>query len=181
MYFTIPETPGVEYFGCEKLRAKFPVAACAEMWRKANHGTPDERELRSACKNCPIGATHSGEPTTSISPLRNARICGRCQRPSRRLISKHLCVSCQNRQYEWLKGSNAKGCSPSRMRPLAARSFHFAHDGVRRETYLPLSVDPDELIIAALRDSAGRVGMGRNGHASHFRRIADAVAARGAS
>lgn len=180
-YFTIPETPGVEYFGCEKLRAKLPVESCADMWRKANRGSADERELRSACKNCPIGATHAGESVSSISPLRNTKLCGRCQRPSRRLVSKHLCVSCQNRQYEWLKGRNAKGCAPARMRPLAARSMHFTHDGELRELYLPLSVDSTELVIAALRDSTGHVKLGRNGHAPGFRRIADAIAQRSAA
>lgn len=156
-YFSIEETPGVSYFGCETLRAKLPVNECATMWRKANRGTAEQREMRSACKNCPIGATHAGESASSISPLRNTKTCGRCANPARRLISKHLCISCYNRQAEWLKGKNAKGCVPSRMAQIDARLIEILHDGEPREVYLPLSANDSEIIIAAIRDSQGEV------------------------
>lgn len=179
-YFTMDETPGISYFGCETLRAKLPVTECATMWRKANRGTPEQREMRSACKNCPIGANHAGESASSISPLRNTKICGRCQRPSRRLVSKHLCVSCYNRQAEWLKGKNAKGCIPSRMVPLEPRLIEILHAGEPREIYLPLSANDSEITIAAIRDSQEEVTFKRDaGH--RWRALADAVAARDAA
>lgn len=173
-YFTMEQTPGVSYFACEKLRAKFPVETCADMWRKANRGTIEERELRSACKNCPIGATHAGEPISSISPLRNTKLCGRCRRPSRRLVHKHLCVSCFNRQAEFLKGKNAKGCAPVRMRPLSPRTIGFQHGTVRSEIYLPLHVDTIEIAIAAVRDSTESVALGWDAGAQ-LREVAEAL------
>jgi len=153
-YFAMPETPGVSYFACERLRAKFPVDACAQMWRQANH---ERNENRMACKSCPIGAAHAGETAASLSPLKNTLICGRCHRRSNRLVGKHLCVSCKNREYEYLKGRNAKGAKPVKLKSLDARTLYYMHGDEMRSLYLPLSLDTDELLVSAVRDSANKV------------------------
>lgn len=153
-YFFMDVTPGVTYFSCERLRAKFPIESCAQMWRQANH---EKNESRLACKCCPIGAAHAGETSASLSRLKNTLICARCHRRANRLVKKHLCVSCINREYEWLKGRNAKGMPPVKLKPLDARTLYYMQGDEMRTLYLPLSVDTEELIVSALRDSLNKV------------------------
>lgn len=153
-HFELPETPGVSYFRCERLRATLPVESCATMWRKSNNG---KDEPRLSCKCCPIGAVHAGETTASLSPLKNTLVCARCHRRANRLVSKHICVSCKNREYEWLKGRNAKGSKPVKLKSLDPRTLRYLHGDEPRTLHLPLSLDWDELIVAALRDSANRL------------------------
>jgi hypothetical protein len=159
-YFEMPEIPGRKYFRCERLRATLAIPACAGMWKQANHENNEER-LR--CKCCPLGAVHAGETAASMSPLKGTLICGRCHNRASRLIGKHLCVSCQNRQYEWLKGKNAKGSKPIKLKSLEPRTLHYLHGRDPRSIYLPLSADLDELIVAALRDSINRVRFAYHG------------------
>lgn len=153
-YFGMPETPGVSYFRCDRLRAKLPVHSCAQMWRQANH---KHDENRMSCRCCPIGAAHAGETAASLSPMRGTLICARCHRRANRLVSKHICVSCKNREYEWLKGRNAKGSKPVKLKSLDPRTMQYLHGDELRTLHLPLSLDIEELMVAALRDSAQRV------------------------
>jgi hypothetical protein len=153
-YFGMPETPAVTYFRCEKLRATLPVEHCGMMWKQANH-KKDER--RWACRCCPIGAVHAGETAASLSPFKGALICGRCHRPASRLVGKHLCVSCKNREYELLKGRNAKGSAPVKLKALVPRTMRYLHGNEIRTLHLPLSLNIEELMVAALRDSQNRV------------------------
>ncbi|KFG67127.1 hypothetical protein JH26_23815 [Microvirga sp. BSC39] len=53
------------------------------------------------------------------------KICGRCHRSATRLIRKHLCFSCFNREREVIKGRNAKGTKPLKLTALDARSVTF--------------------------------------------------------
>lgn len=153
-YFGLPETPGVKYFRCERLRATLPVESCGKMWRQANH---HHDENRLSCRCCPIGAAHAGETAASLSPLKGTPICARCHRRADRLVGKHLCVSCKNREYEWLKGRNAKGSKPIKLRSLDPRTLHYLQGDELRTLHLPLSMDTEELVVAALRDSRNRV------------------------
>jgi len=169
-YFSMPETPGVTYFACERLRAKFPVGSCAQMWRQANH---EKNENRLGCKGCPIGAAHAGETTASLSRLRNSLVCGRRHRSAHRLVGKHLCVSCKNREYEYLKGRNAKGTMPIKLKALEHRTLHYMQGDEMRTLHLRLSVDTEELIVSALRDSANKVRFLFSGTMQLMRRLAD--------
>lgn len=153
-YFEMPEIPGRKYFRCDRLRATLSVEACATQWRLANHENDEDRQR---CKCCPLGAVHAGETAASMSPLKGTLTCGRCHKRATRLIGRHLCVSCINRQYEALKGRNAKGTKPVKLAPLEPRTLHFQHGAQRRSLHMPLSVDTDELIVAALRDSQNTV------------------------
>jgi hypothetical protein len=78
-----------------------------------------------------------------------------------RLIHGRLCVSCQNRAYEWRKGKNAKGAFPKQHPKLGAASLSYLVGGkvctIRREAPSAL-----ELAVEVLRDSEKRAvfGMG---------------------
>lgn len=156
-YFSLPELPGKALFRCEKLLATISTDACATMWRQANH---EHLESRSRCKNCPVGAQHAGETDANLSPLHSAMICARCQRPASRLIEGHVCVSCKNREYEWVKGCNAKGSKPIKMAPLAPRCLNYMHGREPCSIQRRLTKNTDELVIAVLRDSSHTVSFG---------------------
>lgn len=153
-YFELPEIPGKPHFRCDRLRATLSVAACATMWRGGNQRN-EERLQR--CKACPVGALHAGETAASMSPLMGQCVCARCHSGASRLIHKHLCVSCYNREREWIIGYNSKGTKPTKMSPLAARRIRYLCGGVPVTLALEHTKDTTELVVAALRDSRKRV------------------------
>lgn len=153
-YFKIEEIPHHTYFCCERYRATLSVDACAKMWRAVHHDG-DEKHMK--CRVCPIGAVHAGETAASMSPFRGARICGRCHRVATRLIHRHLCVSCYNRQREWIVGKNAKGTMPRKLRRLHKRTIFYLHGDRPKFMTLDYSSSMAELMVAVLRDSSERV------------------------
>lgn len=155
-YFERAEMPGVQHFRCERMRATLSTGACAGMWRRANGGGED----RDACLRCALGAVHAGEVQASLSPLRLSPICARCHNPARRLIGKMVCVSCKNREYEWIRGRNAKGTRPTKLGALCRRRIRYLAGDEPRSLVVSLSLDTDELMVAALRDSPNRVRFG---------------------
>lgn len=149
VYFERPEIPGVQAFRCDKLSATLSVSNCATMWRQANHAN---LERMSRCKTCMVGAVHAGETAASMSPFMGRCVCARCHNTAPRLIGKHLCVSCYNRQREYMIGKNSKGSAPTKMRPLARRTVrYFAADEPRTLT-MDHTADTAELMVAVLRD-----------------------------
>lgn len=70
------------------------------------------------------------------------------------------CVSCKNREYEFLKGRNAKGTAPVKLRSLCRRRIRYMAGTEPRSLVVQHSLDTDELIVAALRDSPNRVRFG---------------------
>jgi len=159
-YFTIADVPGKTYFRCERYAASISTESCASMWREGNH---DNSEARFRCKCCPLGALHAGETAASMSPLKGALICSRCHQTANRLIGKTLCVSCYNRQREWVIGKNAKGTKPVKLAPLEPRRIRYLSGKEPRTLYLPLTIDTDELIVSVLRDSPNKVRFGFSG------------------
>lgn len=159
-YFENPLLPGKRMFRCERLCASLQVSACAGMWREANAaGAVPERLFR--CRQCPVGAEHAGVADANMSPLRGSGICSRCHRSDLRLIGGNICVSCQNRAYEWLKGRNAKGKAPVKCPRLDRRVLKFVCAGQVRTLVRRHTVNTEELVIELLRDSAKRVMLGR--------------------
>lgn len=156
-YSTMPEVPGKVYFQCSRLRAKLSTEACSGMWRKADEINDGSH---SACRLCPLGAVHAGEVSASMSPLKGSMTCARCHRVSERLIHKMMCVSCYNRQREALLGRNAKGTVPVKLGPLHRRSIRYLHGGELCTLVLKQTIDIDELVVTALRDSRQRVVFG---------------------
>lgn len=149
-YFANNLMPGRVFFRCERMRASLAVDSCAIMWRREN----DNNEAQHpACRLCQLGAIHAGEVAASMSPLKGTPTCARCHRQATRLIKKMICVSCSNRESEWVKGRNAKGTKPVKHPPMAPRRLYFCAGGEPGYLRLQLSVDMDELIIATLRDS----------------------------
>jgi hypothetical protein len=152
--------PGVRYFRCEPMAATLAIGACAANWRQS-HEPGGERLFK--CRVCPVGAVHAGDTTASLSPLRGAKICSRCQVGSTRLVYTWLCVSCYNREREWVQGRNAKGKKPTRMQPLHRRTLKVVEAGASRLVTRDLTASQDELMAAALRDSDRAVVFAFNG------------------
>lgn len=130
------------------------VEACAKQWRKANE---QSQEAGFKCRLCPIGPVHAGETAASMSPIKGSMICARCHEWSQRLIGKMLCVSCYNRQREWLVGENAKGTKPVKQKPLQTRKLRYMAGDEMQTLTVKHSEDELELVVAALRDSRRRV------------------------
>ena len=154
-YFEISDLlPGVKQFTCARYRATLSVESCADRFRKANGNDPDVHVDRyHECRRCPLGALHSGAGRDlNLGRVSRVTICGRCRAGATRLIGKHLCVSCYNRQREWLLGKNAKGTKPVKLAPLDPRRICYMSGKAPKTLYMPLTVDTEELIISALRD-----------------------------
>jgi hypothetical protein len=77
------------------------------------------------------------------------------------LIGGNVCVGCKNREYECLKGRNAKGKAPVKHPPLGRRSVRYVENGVVKVLVRSTSVSTDELVVELLRDSRSKVMLGR--------------------
>lgn len=154
VYFENPLTPGRRYFDCERMRARLATDTCAGMWRQANGDDGD----REACKRCPVGARHAGVTDAPTTDLAGSVVCSRCHRPARRLIGGMHCVSCKNREYEFIRGRNAKGTAPDIC--LKRRTLRYLVGDEPRAMASNLTLDSDELVVAALRDGRRRVRLG---------------------
>jgi len=156
-YFGNALTPGRVYFRCDRMRATLSTDACSGMWRKANN---EGDESHGACMRCQLGAEHAGELQASMSPLKGTLTCARCHRSSGRLIGAMVCVSCKNREYELLRGRNAKGTAPVKLTCLSRRRVRYMAGSEPCSLVVQHSLDTDELVVAALRDSKNRVRFG---------------------
>jgi len=160
VYFEMADLmPGRAMFRCERMSASLQVTRCEAMWTEANgKGAVPERVER--CLGCAVGAAHAGASDPSYHRLRGVGVCARCQRTDLRLIAKNICVGCQNRAYEWVKGRNAKGKFPAKHPPMAARRVAVAAGGVARVVRRELTVSTLELVVEVLRDSPQRAVFG---------------------
>lgn len=165
-YSTNPLMPGVAVFRCTRMSATLQVASCRQMWTQANEGgSPPERLFQ--CRSCPVGAGHAGVQDPAGHVMRGLGVCSRCQRTDLRLIGGNVCVGCKNREYEWVKGCNAKGKFPVCHPAMHRRRVNVCAGGVARVVARDLTVSTVELVVEALRDSPTRVvfGLGRIQHA----------------
>ena len=145
-------------FRCEKRRASMSSSSCAKLWHEGNRkGCADRFWL---CKGCNIGALHAGVGDATMSPLYASPICARCGTGATRLIGGHLCVSCQNRQYEYKKGRNARGNAPVTHPTLYRISIRYMVGGQVKTKTRDDSVSSAELIVGALRDEPKQVTFG---------------------
>lgn len=155
-YFTIPELgEDRPLFRCEALRATMQVSSCKERWEQANAKNAPERLDR--CRGCTIGAAHAGVGDATSSPLFSSGICSRCHRKGLRLVGNDKCVSCWNREREYLLGRNAKGAEP-KLHPRLVRLEATVMIGKRVATVKrERAVDMTEVVVARLRDESKRV------------------------
>ena len=72
-------------------------------------------------------------------------------------MGKHLCVSCYNRQREFLIGANSKGTVPTKVGQLERRRIRYLSGPDPVQLILDHSRDTMELVVTALRDSRKRV------------------------
>jgi hypothetical protein len=167
-YFEYPELPNIKQFSCTRLKATLSVPACSDRWTRGNAMSPDTR--CHACKGCTIGQDHaagvdggSGDHNTSF--LRATLTCARCHKPNGRLIARMVCISCRNREYEWVRQKNSKGTIPRMHPPMARRTLSYRTNGElhRRSA---MTCDETELYIATLRDEQHSVTFGWRAPAS---------------
>lgn len=118
-YYSIAGAPG-RYFVCPRGVGKLSDTACSKLYGEAMSPKGLREGLRFKCRGCPLGAQHSGiEPLEQVaSKLLSSLSCTRCLNPAARLIRGKICVSCYNREREYLTGRNAKGNAPVRVRPV---------------------------------------------------------------
>lgn len=148
-YKTISWAPGQQYFHCDPLRATLTVGSCATNWLRSQ-----EREAGLwQCRGCRLGAEHAGEEEANLWFGRGELICSRCTRGADRLVKGDQCVSCYNREREFVLGRNARGVYPNKMPRLRERSLFFMQGQAPRQVTRPRSLDMTELIVAQLRDS----------------------------
>lgn len=159
-YFELLEMPGHQFFRCERRKATIRTSVCAKMWQEGHAKHADERHL--SCRGCQVGARHAGASEATLSPVYASPICGRCGAGSTRLIGGHLCVSCANRQYEWIKGRNARGNKPTAHPGLWRISVRYQTGGQVKVRTAPHALDPLELITAVLRDEPKQSTFGFN-------------------
>jgi len=162
VYSHLIEGSPVRFFHCERLWATISVGQCGSMWKAANE---HNNETRRQCRGCELGAAHADAPDANLCSIHNVKICSRCRREASRLIWGNLCVSCQNRQYEFVRGRNARGKPLIKLAPLEPRRVVYREGGAVRQHRASLSASVEELVIGALRDSAKRVAFGFIGFA----------------
>ena len=92
-------------------------------------------------------------------------MCARCARGATRLIKKHLCVSCANREYELIKGRNARGMVPTKLAPLAPRQVYYMANARTVLKRMEHTTHSAELIVAVMRDSVHAVAFAWRGPA----------------
>lgn len=158
VYFELPELPGKRMFNCERRRATLMAERCSAMWQAGHVKGAHERFL--ACRGCQIGAMHAGAAEATLSPLYASCVCGRCSAGATRLIHGHLCVSCYNREREYLKGRNAKGNVPVMHPPLHRLVARYMAGGKVKTRVIEHAVGMAELVFAVLRDEPKQATFG---------------------
>lgn len=157
-YFELPEMPGHKFFRCERRKASIRLTLCSEMWTAGHAKDAPERYLQ--CRGCQVGAKHAGAEEATMSPLYAKQVCGRCCVGSTRLIGKHLCPSCYNRERELLVGRNARGNVPSTLPPLYRLAICYRTDGRVKVLERAHALDTLELVTAVLRDEPKQATFG---------------------
>lgn len=137
---------GARYFQCVQLRALLSTKSCAERRMTPKTG--------SSCEGCALGAMHCRDHGL-VAPGGGGTPCTRCGRSDLRLIGGALCVSCKNREYEWIKGRNAKGRVPLRYAPPRLFEVGIRHANGRTEVRAVEALHGAEAVGSLLRNGLG--------------------------
>jgi hypothetical protein len=162
VYTHLIEGNPTPFFACERMRATISVPQCARLWTDAN---VENSETRRLCRGCPTGAHHAGAHDANLCDIHNVKICSRCRKEASRLIFGNLCVSCRNREYEYMRGYNARGTPLTKLKALEPRQIRISEGGSVRTHRVSLTASVEELIVGTLRDAAQRVVFGYIGAA----------------
>lgn len=157
VYTHLIEGNPTPFFRCDRMRATISVPQCVVMWQAANGLNS---ELRRQCRGCPIGAAHAGVPDANLCDIHGVKLCARCRREAPRLIWANICVSCRNREYEFIRGYNARGTRLTKLKALEPRQIRYIEGGAVRTRRAALSASVDELVVGTLRDAAKCVAFG---------------------
>jgi hypothetical protein len=176
------QIPGIRYFKldgldapvfrCERLHCTLRSVSCASRFRvaaelaamkgkalqNANPETLEKRGKTAPCVGCPTGAGHLGmDHREQRSRFSETFACARCGRGANRLVgSSACCISCMNREYEWLKGANAKGTRPIHAVQLRKFSVRYVvADGDPQTFSAHHAADITELMLRVLRQTQG--------------------------
>jgi hypothetical protein len=95
-----------------------------------------------------------------LCDIRGRKLCARCRREAPRLIWGNICVSCRNREYEFVRGYNARGTPLTKLKALEPRQVRYIEGGAVRTRRAVLSANIDELVVGTLRDAAKCVAFG---------------------
>jgi hypothetical protein len=129
-YFEVEGFTG-KYFCCKRY-GTMSIASCTRNFTDAPRAVKAGR--LEGCIGCQLGARHAGQPAATDpagQEMTYRRVCVRCRRNGRestsrligrmRLVRGHtICVSCYNREREFLHGANAKGATPKKWAGLHA-------------------------------------------------------------
>lgn len=125
----------LEVFDCEPQEAALTRRGCASRWdraqaaRKRRGEDSEAHDALGACRTCPIGALHAGKDPTISSPDYGSDQCPRCGFGTTRMVGNRICVSCYNRETEFLKGRNARGNKPAAFPGLVDMPMVLVIDG----------------------------------------------------
>lgn len=156
-YFKYEGMPA-DYFRCGTYSASMSADACARRWQVAQDAKGQAAERFEKCRACSIGAAHAGERSVHYSPVYGLSLCPRCGQHASRLIRGAKCISCYNRECEFMRGANAKGTKPKLA--LYPRYLNVGVDGAVRQIRAALSLDLAELVLHAHRTIRGQLNFG---------------------
>lgn len=168
-YFEIPGVAG-PYFECPRY-GTLSKEACRRNYRAAPDASKNGR--LSGCIECEVGAGHCGVEIVHRGVSADV-VCSRCRRSSAqlrtsesdgggrmRLVRGSICVSCFNREREFLKGCNAKGTRPQKWSRLIAVSVGYvSRSRGFSVTRLPLAIDRIEAALTVMRRNDEPVSIG---------------------
>lgn len=136
----------MEMVDCTPNRARITLSACQRMWNAARKRAPAVWESGNACRTCVLGALRNGgTPRTGFEEV-VSDCCPRCGRTGARKVAHDLCVSCYNRQAEFLRGRTRRG-KPCNLR-LGCVSVGMVREGALSDPRRTLARDASEVIVA---------------------------------
>lgn len=114
----------LELFVCDRHQSlRLTPGACASSWKFAKTLPADSSLSATKCKGCHVGARNAGERVEeSLEVDQLDKLCARCGRGAKKMVYGKICVSCANRQYEFIKGKNARGNRPTGIPYLVSRA-----------------------------------------------------------
>jgi hypothetical protein len=155
LHYSTIEGSNLRFFRCLPYRATLSTKSCAERWNRAQRTKEYDADRFEKCRGCTLGAVHAGKPMVHYSGLYEKSICPRCRKFTNRMLGGTRCVSCYNREREFLSGKNAKGTAVSfRFDP---RRIGVVIDGARVEIREGHTGDAIELALGVLRIAPGKI------------------------